>query len=406
MKSLHKCPKYKKKFSVKKKNISHNKKAHKIDKKANLKNNKSHLKKRIFLLRQIRKFELHIDKSLEKKFFSNLKQIRNNGITIEMDTNKNLKGIDNINHKPNSNNNIEKDNGNNIKNINNNNISNSNNDHQPLSGSTIMNNVFNKGSNIYYRINQLPLNMNYRNNSNNGAYSPINYMNNISPLSTNHRSQPNSNSTNPSLMNKMYTIQKTDRFSLTKDMNSPFKPFSNGFLSNYSNINLASLFRDSPTLMSYQNNQSPSMTPRNIHSPIFDSPNRNSPINNSSSITSPFYSPITRYYDSPRISPITRWPRYSLNFSEILYGRLNLSKGLEENILNDLPETKINDVSKLTSENKKCIICLDEFMKDDYLTCLPCIHSFHSKCIKNWLKNSKECPICKFKITNETLNYQ
>jgi len=391
MKALHKCPKYKKKISVKK-NTLHNKKAYKIDKKVNLKNNKSHLKKRIFLLRQIRKFEFHIDKSLEKKFFSNLKQIRNNGITIEMDTNKNLKGIDNINHKPNSNNNIEKDNGNNIKNINNNNISNSNNDHQPLSESTNMNNIFNRGSNIYYRINQFPLNMNYRNNSNNGAYSPINYMNNISPFSTNHRSQPNSNSTNPSLMNKMYTIQKTDMFSLTKDM--------------FENINLASLFTDSLTFMSFQNNQSPSMTPRNIHSPIFDSPNRNSPINNYSSITSPFYSPITRYYHSPRISPITRWPRYSSNFSEILFGRLNLSKGLEQNIINDLPETKINDVSKLASENKKCIICLDEFMKDDYLTCLPCIHSFHSKCIKNWLKNSKECPICKFKITNETLNYQ
>jgi len=412
MKVLHKCPKYKKKFLVIKKIFHINKKEYKFDKKANLKNNKSHLKKRIFLLRQIRKFIFHIDKSLEKKFFTILKQNRNNGITTEIDTNENIKGIDNRNHKPNSdnniysNNNIKKDNGNNIKNINHSNTFNSNNDHQPLSGRTNVNNIFNRGSNIYYRINQFPLNMNYRNNSNNGAYSPINYMNNISPLSTNYRSQPNSNSTNPSFMNKMYTIQKTEMFSLTKDMNDSFKLFNNEFFSYYSNINFVSSFRDSPTLMSSQNNQSPVMTPLKIHSPIIDSPNRNSPINNISSIKTPFHSPITKYYHSPRISPITRWTRYSPDFSEILFGGLNLSKGLEQKIINDLPETKINDVSKLTSENKKCIICLDEFMKDDYLTCLPCIHSFHSKCIKNWLKNSKECPICKFKITNETLNYQ
>ena len=410
--ALHKCPKYKKKFLVKKKNISHNKKAYKIVKKANLKNNKSHLKKRIFLLRQIRKFIFHIDKYLEKKFFSNLKQKRNHRITTEIDTNENIKGIDNRNHKPNSNNiinsnnNIKKDNGNNIKNINHSNISNSNNDHQPLSGRTNVNNIFNRGSNIYYRINQFPLNMNYRNNYNNGAYSPINYMNNISPLSTNYRSQPNSNSTNPSLMNKMYTIQKTEMFSLTKDMDDAFKSFNNKFFSYNSNINFVSPFRDSPTLMSSQNNQSPVMMPHNIHYTIFDSPTINSPINNTSSIKTPFHSPIIKYYHSPRISPITRWNRYSRDFSEILFGKLNLNKGLEQKIINDLPETKINDVSTLTSENKKCIICLDEFMKDDYLTCLPCIHSFHSKCIKNWLKNSKECPICKFKITNETLNYQ
>jgi hypothetical protein len=102
-------------------------------------------------------------------------------------------------------------------------------------------------------------------------------------------------------------------------------------------------------------------------------------------------------------------PSLSINssFEEIIpQNESNLNKGLEQKIINNLPETRIKEVSKLTSKTKECVICLEEFMEDEYLTFLPCIHAFHSKCIKNWLKRSKECPICKFMITNETLNYQ
>lgn len=168
------------------------------------------------------------------------------------------------------------------------------------------------------------------------------------------------------------------------DMKSPIKQ-----------LNLVSPFKHSPTMMS----------PLNMDSPIMHTPKRNSGINNDFSIKTPFHSPTFNPYFTPRNLRITYHPRI-LSLIGSPSNEINLNNGLEQKIINNLPESKIKDVSKLTSEKKKCIICLDEFMNDEYLTCLPCIHSFHSKCIKNWLKRSKECPICKFKITDETLNYQ
>ena len=78
----------------------------------------------------------------------------------------------------------------------------------------------------------------------------------------------------------------------------------------------------------------------------------------------------------------------------------------EEQILNELPETEIEDVNKLDPEKKNCIICLEDFKNGDKATFLPCIHIFHTNCIKNWLKTQNTCPICKSKLTGENLDPQ
>ena len=62
-----------------------------------------------------------------------------------------------------------------------------------------------------------------------------------------------------------------------------------------------------------------------------------------------------------------------------------------------LPSTIINE--KKEGENNNCIICLEEFDIGDSVTTLPCVHLFHTDCIKNWLKSQNHCPICKFEIT-------
>ena len=46
-------------------------------------------------------------------------------------------------------------------------------------------------------------------------------------------------------------------------------------------------------------------------------------------------------------------------------------------------------------EKNKCIICLNNYKIHDKISYLPCLHLFHSGCIKEWLKRSNICPLCK-----------
>ena len=82
----------------------------------------------------------------------------------------------------------------------------------------------------------------------------------------------------------------------------------------------------------------------------------------------------------------------------------NANNGVDPNILNNLEVTKISDVSKLNEDNKKCIICLEDFKEGDEGIYLPCFHLFHKDCIKEWLNAHDDCPICKFKLTYENIN--
>ena len=42
----------------------------------------------------------------------------------------------------------------------------------------------------------------------------------------------------------------------------------------------------------------------------------------------------------------------------------------------------------------ECSICLEPILKNRPAT-LSCGHIYHKNCIKNWLKNNDECPLCR-----------
>jgi hypothetical protein len=68
-----------------------------------------------------------------------------------------------------------------------------------------------------------------------------------------------------------------------------------------------------------------------------------------------------------------------------------------------IPVFTVRKKTKTKDGSNRCTICLTEFEIGDKKSTLPCMHSFHSKCIERWIKKKKYCPICKLKITLESL---
>jgi hypothetical protein len=74
----------------------------------------------------------------------------------------------------------------------------------------------------------------------------------------------------------------------------------------------------------------------------------------------------------------------------------NVNKGLSKKQFDKLPFVKY-DKNKY-SENYQCIICMEEYEKNENVKLLPCGHIFHDNCIKEWLMKQKSCPFCKSEI--------
>ncbi|XP_018322559.1 RING finger protein 11 [Agrilus planipennis] len=45
-------------------------------------------------------------------------------------------------------------------------------------------------------------------------------------------------------------------------------------------------------------------------------------------------------------------------------------------------------------KERECVICMVEFLVGDTVRCLPCMHTYHMKCIDGWLMRSLTCPSC------------
>ena len=64
-----------------------------------------------------------------------------------------------------------------------------------------------------------------------------------------------------------------------------------------------------------------------------------------------------------------------------------------------LPE----QVCTRADENQTCEICLENYAEGEKMKRLPCLHSFHSRCIDSWLCEATTCPQCRHDIfDNET----
>ena len=57
------------------------------------------------------------------------------------------------------------------------------------------------------------------------------------------------------------------------------------------------------------------------------------------------------------------------------------------------------------NNNSCCSICIDtKKLKDNY-QCPQCKNFFHQECINQWILKNPTCPICRFKIEDDFIDY-
>lgn len=56
----------------------------------------------------------------------------------------------------------------------------------------------------------------------------------------------------------------------------------------------------------------------------------------------------------------------------------------------------------ISAEDAVCCICLANYVNNDELRELPCVHHFHMECVDKWLKINALCPLCKSEVGNSS----
>lgn len=88
---------------------------------------------------------------------------------------------------------------------------------------------------------------------------------------------------------------------------------------------------------------------------------------------------------------------YLLNDININDNENNIN-GIDEELINLLPIKEIKDINKIPEDKKNCRICMENFVINDEIMVLPCLHEYHKNCIEKWFKFASTCPLCKYDL--------
>ncbi len=124
----------------------------------------------------------------------------------------------------------------------------------------------------------------------------------------------------------------------------------------------------------------------------------------SNAIFSIFYH---QQYSVPYIFPIFSFLYTLISIAiALLFERPNIYEGPSR--ITPIPQEQINIELKTTKftldEPLNCVICLDEFIKDEEVKITPCNHLFHLQCGNDLVNNKiKSCPVCRGQLYTEDI---
>ncbi|CAN4075447.1 unnamed protein product [Withania somnifera] len=84
---------------------------------------------------------------------------------------------------------------------------------------------------------------------------------------------------------------------------------------------------------------------------------------------------------------------YNMNMASV-------DRGASDEQLSSLPSWKYKETGnkedvRKQNENSECCICLAKYGDKEEIRQLPCSHTFHLKCVDQWLRIISCCPLCK-----------
>lgn len=74
-------------------------------------------------------------------------------------------------------------------------------------------------------------------------------------------------------------------------------------------------------------------------------------------------------------------------------------------VVENLPTVAINE-GDLKRNGGACAVCKDEVSVGEVVKRLPCLHYYHGDCILPWLEIRNSCPICRFELPTDDLDYE
>mmetsp|Transcript_47266 Transcript_47266/g.75486 ORF Transcript_47266/g.75486 Transcript_47266/m.75486 type:complete len:381 (+) Transcript_47266:59-1201(+) len=91
----------------------------------------------------------------------------------------------------------------------------------------------------------------------------------------------------------------------------------------------------------------------------------------------------------PHRRPLRRWPPPASTYA-----------------ISSLPHVMVTLRDIEQNQNDSCVVCLDTLAVGNRASRVPCGHLFHEACILDWLKNSNQCPVCRYELSTDDAEYE